>query len=397
MKKHNQKLVLSIFIPLYWFSLYTYGSYLTEYITSLGETMAFAGIVSGLYGLSQMLLRIPAGLLSDSMGRRRPFVMLGCALSTLAALGFFFVKSPAWLVIFRCLTGAAATCWVQISVLYSSCFENSDAIRAIGSAISLNSLGQLLGFLGGTVAANMFDIRATFILAVVGGAVGFALSFFTRENKIEKARGSFWKNLVSDKAALYRLLVVSFFAVLAQIMLFGGPYGFAPKLAKDYFGANKLLMGLLTVMSTLATVICSKVLSGRLQRAIGSAATLAVGFLLCSAYFFSVPFINELWLLYVMQAVYGAGQGTLFPVLMGLSIKDVEESKRASFMGVFQSVYGLGMFIGPSLVGVLGDAFGLIRGFSALGFVGAATAVLTVPAHFMKNKISAPCLHPKHR
>ena len=45
---------------------------------------------------------------------------------------------------------------------------------------------------------------------------------FTRENKIEKARGSFWKNLVSDKAALYRLLVVSFFAVLAQIMLLAG-------------------------------------------------------------------------------------------------------------------------------------------------------------------------------
>ena len=65
-------------------------------------------------------------------------------------------------------------------------------------------------------------------------------------------------------------------------------------------------------------------------------------------------------------------------------------------MGVFQSVYGLGMFIGPSFVGVLGDAFGLIRGFSALGFVGAATAVLTVPAHFMKNKISAP-VFAKHR
>ena len=149
MKKHNQKLVLSIFIPLYWFSLYTYGSYLTEYITSLGETMAFAGIVSGLYGLSQMLLRIPAGLLSDSMGRRKPFVMLGCALSTLAALGFFFVKSPAWLVIFRCLTGAAATCWVRFPCCDSSCFENSDAIRAIGSAISLIHWASSSGFSAG--------------------------------------------------------------------------------------------------------------------------------------------------------------------------------------------------------------------------------------------------------
>ena len=63
----KRRLVLGAVIPLFWFSLYTYNAYLTEYITSLGETMAFAGLVSGCYGLVQMLLRIPAGLLSDSI------------------------------------------------------------------------------------------------------------------------------------------------------------------------------------------------------------------------------------------------------------------------------------------------------------------------------------------
>lgn len=386
MKKSNKKSVLSLIIPLFWFSLYTYGAYLTEYITSLGETMALAGVVSGLYGLVQMLLRIPAGLLSDSIGRRKPFVILGCALSTLAALGFYFAKSPAELIIFRCLTGAAATCWVQISVLYSSYYKNSDSMRAVGSALSLNSFGQFLGLIGGMVVANIFRIRYTFALAAAGGLVGLAFSIFVSEDKVDKTHGSFFKNLVSDKPALYRLAVVSFFAVLAQIMLFGGPYGFAPKLAKDYFGANILLMGLLTVVNTLATVISSKALSGKLQRAIGSAATLTVGFLMCAAYFFSIPLISKLWMLFVMQALYGAGQGTLFPVLMGLSIKDVAESKRASFMGVFQSVYGLGMFIGPSLVGMLGDAFGLIKGFFVLGFIGVAAAVLTLPARYINTE-----------
>lgn len=383
--KKNNKFILGAVIPLFWFSLYTYSAYLTEYITSLGESMAFAGMVSGAYGLVQTLLRIPAGLISDFIGKRKPFVTIGCLLSTSSALGLLFSKSPEALLVFRGLAGAAAACWVQISVMYSSYFDKSEATRAVGSALSLNNSGQLLGVLAGTVATIFLSIRYTFLIAVAGGVAGILLSLFTAENRFEKDKSGLWANLVSDKPALARLITVSLFAVLAQVMLFGGPSGFAPKLAKDFFGATKFEMGLLTVLSSLAIVLCSRLLSIRLQKRLGYKGTLFAGFLCCTVYFLSVPLLKSLQALFAMQALYGVGQGTLFPVLMGLSIKNVSETKRASFMGVFQSVYGIGMFIGPWLVGELGDRFGLVNGFFTIGFIGLFAAFYALCVRFERH------------
>ena len=50
--------------------------------------------------------------------------------------------------------------------------------------------------------------------------------------------------------------------------------------------------------------------------------------------------------------------------------------KRATAMGFFQAIYGLGMFIGPVLMGIIGDYFSLNEGFIVLGVLGACSALL---------------------
>ena len=60
---------------------------------------------------------------------------------------------------------------------------------------------------------------------------------------------------------------------------------------------------------------------------------------------------------------------------MGLSIKDVDADRRATAMGFFQSIYGLGMFFGQGVVGILGDALNLSKAFILIGVVGCLTAI----------------------
>lgn len=57
--------------------------------------------------------------------------------------------------------------------------------------------------------------------------------------------------------------------------------------------------------------------------------------------------------------------------------------KRATAMGFFQSIYGLGMFIGPVVMGILGDAAGLPLSFVCLGVIGLGSAVF---AYFAVNR-----------
>lgn len=46
-------------------------------------------------------------------------------------------------------------------------------------------------------------------------------------------------------------------------------------------------------------------------------------------------------------------------------------------MGFFQAVYGIGMIIGPVLVGILADIFSLGTGFVIIGILTMMTAVLS--------------------
>jgi MFS family permease len=73
----------------------------------------------------------------------------------------------------------------------------------------------------------------------------------------------------------------------------------------------------------------------------------------------------------------------VFPVLMGISIREVTEHERASAMGVFQSVYAIGMFAGPAVAGIIADAIGIKGLFlfiAAFPILGAISALAWLPA-----------------
>jgi MFS family permease len=61
---------------------------------------------------------------------------------------------------------------------------------------------------------------------------------------------------------------------------------------------------------------------------------------------------------------------------MGLSIRDVGDHERATAMGLYQAVYAIGMFAGPSLSGILADALGMQVMFAITGVVCVALGVL---------------------
>ncbi|MBO6158965.1 MAG: MFS transporter, partial [Firmicutes bacterium] len=85
-RKNELTLLLAVF--LFWFSVYTYPSFLTTYVTdTLKVTKVLAGTIVGSYGLTQMILRIPLGIMSDVLKKRKLFVMIGFVLSILSAVG----------------------------------------------------------------------------------------------------------------------------------------------------------------------------------------------------------------------------------------------------------------------------------------------------------------------
>ena len=65
----------------------------------------------------------------------------------------------------------------------------------------------------------------------------------------------------------------------------------------------------------------------------------------------------------------GLASGVGYPVLMGLTIRYVDDAQRATAMGLYQSVYAIGMFSGPWLSGIFADAVGIQPMFVVTGGV----------------------------
>src|SRR5665647_3789323 len=114
----SRKIAIPLFYlvtTLYWFSLYTYVPTLSPYIKSVGASYKLVGIIIGSYGFTQMLLRIPLGILSDKLKIRKPFISAGVFLGMLSSLGMFLFHEPGWVLFFRSMAGVAALSLIHIS------------------------------------------------------------------------------------------------------------------------------------------------------------------------------------------------------------------------------------------------------------------------------------------
>lgn len=375
MKNDKRSIMFIISTCFFWFSLYAYVPILSPYAQSLGASYNMIGLIIGSYGFTQMLLRIPLGIISDKINERKIFIIIGIFLTILSSLGMWLFKNPLYLLIFRGLSGGAAASWVTFTVLYSSYFNKNDTSKALGILNSFSFLGQMSATLLGGIVAQKLNIEFTFMLAFIGGLISILFGFQIHEEKsiIKKSiELNDLLKIIKDK----NLLLVSALAIISQLITFGTVYGFTPVNAK-IIGANSIQLGILSTLSILPSIFSSAISGTYFTKKIGEKNSIIFSFIIISISCFSIPFINNINILYLSQFIGGFGRGIVFPLLMSLSIKNVNFEKRATAMGFFQSIYGLGMFLGPVIVGFLGSQFNLTIGFLTMGLFGIIGAIIS--------------------
>src|SRR6056297_3615093 len=184
MSKQKKNIKLFVFVTaFYWFSMYAYIPTFSPYIESLGASHRMIGLILGSYGFTQMLIRIPLGIFSDRINKKKIFVNIGILISLISTTGMWFAETPALILVFRSLAGASAATWVSFTVLFSSYFEKDDTAHAIGIINASNKSGQVIGMLLGGIIAQSLSQQYPFLLAAGGGIIGFILSLKVDENK----------------------------------------------------------------------------------------------------------------------------------------------------------------------------------------------------------------------
>ena len=390
----NKPLSLPLFFflattALYWFSMYTYPMLLTGFVRQeLGASPALAGTIVSSYGLWQMLLRIPLGYASDKLRRRKPFLTLGAALSTLAALGLFLARSPAWALVARSVAGLAAAAWVAFTVLYAGYGAREGGARAMGTLSACMYAAQLLGTLVGSAVAQGNGTRSAFMLAVGTGLIGMVCSRFVTDVAVTTQPPSTRALLEAGKNRL--LLTSAGLTILLQIIMWATLYGFSPQWATEVLHVEQASLGLLSTVHLLPNILFSWLVGAYLIPRLGEKWVCALSFVCMAVSCLCMPLTRTFVQMLALQALCGVGVGCCAPTLLALSIRQIPSERRGIAMGFYQSLYGVGMFAGPALAGLLIEASSpivegvaqLVQGYRinywACGGVGLLAALLTL-------------------
>jgi MFS family permease len=372
----KQAFLFCLLTGIFWFSLYIYVPVVSNFAVSLGANLFFVGLISGIYGLTQMLLRIPVGMASDRLGRRAPFIAGGVIFAALAGAPVLLIHSASSLLLCRALGGVAAAGWVPFTVYFSSFFPPEEGPKAMGIINASNNVGELAAMILCGAISGVVGRPALFAISTAAGVCALALCFTVREQRPARTSPV---TLREFARVPFRggLMLISVLGLLSQYIVFATAFGFTPVVAQKLGAADSQVSLMLTLFMFPAVI--TSALSGRIDAKFGSGRVACADFLLFAAACAAIPFARSLAALYILSALCGMAQGSVFPVLMGLVVKRADEKSRGAAMGFFQAVYGLGMFLGPVIVGAFGKlSGGLTRGFLATAAVGAAAAILSL-------------------
>jgi len=341
------------------------------------------GILSA-YAVPQILLRIPIGIWSDRLGRRKPLVAGGIIFTSFGALGLGLSSIPWLLFLSRMVTGIGAAAWLVFPLYFSAYYTENDGGKAFGLINFVQSVALIVATAGGGFVAEEFGLRKPFLIAALLGIFALFALMFTRESPIHRIQTPSWTSLLSV-ATRPLLLLVSLMAILLHFAIFTGVFGFIPLYAKE-IGASSSDLGLITMInlgfSALGTLVAVKA-----RQKMGYRLTIILSALVISVSLFSIPFITAIPLLMSVQISCGLGSGVLMTLFMVLSIHSLPQEQQATAMGVYQAIYAIGMLAGPLTSGFLGSGLGLSAVFYLAAFLVLLMAILAFLPIFSRRAI----------
>jgi MFS family permease len=371
---------------LFWIALYLYVPTLPVYAQTRTDNLALIGVVISMYGLWQAIIRLPLGIAADWLGRSKPFIMAGMVLVGLGAWVMGTANGIAGLIVGRAITGLAAGTWVLLVVLFSSLFPHVEAVRATAILTLVLSVSQLVatGLTGWLNELGGYPLA--FFLAT--GTAGLAILLLIPAQ--ERRRPPKAPSLLGIGKLVTRrdVLMPALLNTIGQYVGMASTFGFIPILAQR-LGAGNVMQSLLVAVNFVVYILGNLIATAIVKR-IGNRTMVIANFVMMAVGLGIAAAAASLVWVFAAQVCCGLAGGVSYPVLMGMSIENVSSGERSTAMGLHQSVYGIGMFAGPWLSGILANAIGIQPMFGVTAF--ACLTLGLLGARWLEHRKAVPQL-----
>lgn len=370
-----QKNLILVITVLFWFAQYVYVPFQTPYLLTMQVSSSMIGLIIGVYGFSQMALRMPIGIMADKNGRHKLFIIIGVASSALASIFRIVLAPDIGFFIGNILSGLASAMWISFMVLFASYFSAQQMQKAMGLIIAGNNLGILSGFVVSTLLYNSFGMNFLCALSVASGIPAILLSLLINEQNRDKTSLPV-KSLIKvymDK----RLIFFSILILVQQGVLMATCMSFTAQIAHE-INASDIQIGMLSIVYIISAVLASYFAASNFVQRSGAKFWLPVILLVLAIYCFAVPNITSPNLLIDIQILAGLSTGIVFSFCASEAMKNVPAAKRSTAMGYFQAIYAIGMTAFPIVAGIIAQNSGLSVAFYIEGIITVVATVATL-------------------
>jgi DHA1 family multidrug resistance protein-like MFS transporter len=358
---------------------------LPAFAADLGAGPELLGVIVAASTITGVFFKLPAGALSDVLGRKRMMV-LGAIFFAVPPFFYPLVSDPYSLLMLRFVHGFATAIFSPVAAAYVAGLREQGRGARLGWFASANDVGATGGpMIGGFVLYFTSSFPVTYWIVGALGVLTLIVVLLLPD--IDPPGPRVGKTL-GERAAEFRRGIVEVVSVppiliasgIEAVMYFGYAafLGFLPIYAKQV-GLNDAEIALVLGAQLIAAMVV-KPIAGKLSDQLGRKPVIIAGLLFCVA---ALPLVfrSETFTAFALvSALLGIGVGAVTPVTNAL-IADLASARRlGAAMGVFGTVFDFGEAMGPIVAGFLIGSLGYAFAFDVLA---ATTLAATVVLFFV--------------
>jgi MFS family permease len=363
----------------------------------LGAGPEAIGFAVGISTVTGIFFKLPAGALSDVIGRKRT-MLIGLLFFAFMPFTYLLVKDYTLLIIIRFIHGLATAVYGPVSMAVVVDVAGARKGEMLSWFSSVTIIGNLLGApLGGFIlhstpgasGPSFAEFRYAYMISGIAGmlSLAMALSVLKGDKTRETDKGlkqayrrfaSGIQEVISD-----RNIVITSGMEGLQNLTVGALEAFLPIYAVTVAGLNEFQAGLLWGIQVIATIL-SKPVMGKTSDRYGRKPLITVGMIFCAVSFGAIPLFQNFYTLMTAAIVFGLGESFVTSSSAALVADICKEKHFGTAMGTFGTIFDIGHAAGPILAGFLLASHSYIFSFWVMAgmlLLAAPVFVMTVQVH----------------